>query len=725
MPTNYPGAIDTPVDPLATDQMNSPTVPHATQHANVNDAVVAIETAIGTTAAPLLQLVIDAVVTGATAAPAANHYVPIDTTAQSCIVTLPNAPADRTRCGVKMVTTASAHTVTVNCAGSDVFNKVGGATSASIILANQAMLFEYTLATHIWTVISDDLTVSSLDGRYAVVLPRQAVVTGATAAPAANTYVPIDTTTQSCVVTLPTAPANNTLVALKMITTAGGHIVTFNTGGSDVFNKAGGATTGTLSLLAQGAIFQYDLATAIWTITADDLPLSQLDARYAQLAAATNTFTGNLSAVDVFASTEVAAPLIVCQGIAPANTASYWAGGTTGGAPASGTWIAGEWIVDITGKIFICTVGGTPGTWLAVDSTDLKLAGGTMSGPIAMGTSKITGLGNGSAAQDAVAFGQIPVVPGGGSPAPSLALGASQSTSFTAAANTLYPCSATLTATLPVAPVVGTVIGVYRSAVSAGITFAAGAGGTINGLASVSITNTSLLVDPLILVQATSSTTWVIISAVGTDGGQGFAAGGALKSVGQLSFNVGLVGHVIQKSALYTTLNTDWWVQCTSGSFTLTLGTTSFAAGFQQIVTNPGSGTITIAAASGTYVGPTTLPPGSGAMFEYDGTNWNCSGSWGLYANSAAFATVTTQAVVSGSVFTPSTTADNELLIPVTLAGTITMTMGPSTGAENALLTTQPVVAGTVITKCIPAGWKVVITLVTATLGTVTKQPVA
>jgi hypothetical protein len=39
---------------------------------------------------------------------------------------------------------------------------------------------------------------------------------------------------------------------------------------------------------------------------------------------------------------------------------------------------------------------------------DLPLAGGTMSGAIAMGTNKITGLGNGSATQDGAAFGQIP-----------------------------------------------------------------------------------------------------------------------------------------------------------------------------------------------------------------------------------------------------------------------------------------------------------------------------
>jgi hypothetical protein len=43
------------------------------------------------------------------------------------------------------------------------------------------------------------------------------------------------------------------------------------------------------------------------------------------------------------------------------------------------------------------------------DTTRLALAGGTMTGAIAMGTSKITGLGNGSAAQDAAAFGQIPL----------------------------------------------------------------------------------------------------------------------------------------------------------------------------------------------------------------------------------------------------------------------------------------------------------------------------
>lgn len=57
-------------------------------------------------------------------------------------------------------------------------------------------------------------------------------------------------------------------------------------------------------------------------------------------------------------------------------------------------------------------VGTTASTVAAGDDSRitgaLQTTGGTMSGAIAMGTSKITGLGNGSAAQDAAAFGQIP-----------------------------------------------------------------------------------------------------------------------------------------------------------------------------------------------------------------------------------------------------------------------------------------------------------------------------
>ena len=48
MATNYPTTLDTFTNPTSTDTLDSATVPHATQHDNINDAVLAIETELGT-----------------------------------------------------------------------------------------------------------------------------------------------------------------------------------------------------------------------------------------------------------------------------------------------------------------------------------------------------------------------------------------------------------------------------------------------------------------------------------------------------------------------------------------------------------------------------------------------------------------------------------------------------------------------------------------------------
>lgn len=47
MAINYPVSLDSFSNPVATDPMNSATVPHATQHANLNDAVEALEAKVG------------------------------------------------------------------------------------------------------------------------------------------------------------------------------------------------------------------------------------------------------------------------------------------------------------------------------------------------------------------------------------------------------------------------------------------------------------------------------------------------------------------------------------------------------------------------------------------------------------------------------------------------------------------------------------------------------
>ena len=66
---------------------------------------------------------------------------------------------------------------------------------------------------------------------------------------------------------------------------------------------------------------------------------------------------------DLAVSTSVA---FAVTGLAGAVTATRYVGGTASGAPASGTFLTGDWIVTTGGSIWICTAGGSPGTWTQV-----------------------------------------------------------------------------------------------------------------------------------------------------------------------------------------------------------------------------------------------------------------------------------------------------------------------------------------------------------------------
>jgi hypothetical protein len=54
----------------------------------------------------------------------------------------------------------------------------------------------------------------------------------------------------------------------------------------------------------------------------------------------------------------------VCTGITGATAASRYAGGTAAGAPTSGTFQLGDFVIDQAGNTWVCTTAGTPGTWL-------------------------------------------------------------------------------------------------------------------------------------------------------------------------------------------------------------------------------------------------------------------------------------------------------------------------------------------------------------------------
>lgn len=76
-------------------------------------------------------------------------------------------------------------------------------------------------------------------------------------------------------------------------------------------------------------------------------------------SASAQTFTGN-----------VAAPAFVASGLTGAAAASRHVGATASGAPASGTFAVGDFVIDQTAAIWVCNAAGTPGTWVKLAGID-------------------------------------------------------------------------------------------------------------------------------------------------------------------------------------------------------------------------------------------------------------------------------------------------------------------------------------------------------------------
>jgi hypothetical protein len=251
-------------------------------------------------------------VTAAYTPPPNVAVVLCDATSAGFTVTLPDATQPGYVVGQRYTikkTDSTGHAVTVAASAGQL---IDGAATQSLTAGNAETSVVFDGAD--WWVWAGITTVA---GNFAQLLTPTAVKTGPyTAAP--GDFVPVDTTSSGVTITLPTAPADATIIGIKMVTQGGSNTVTIAAGGSDVFNKSGGAATASLALINQGDLMQYKASTGIWYLYANYLSLTSLDNRY------------------------------------------------------------------------------------------LQLTGGTMTGAIAMGSNKVTGLANGSAAADAAAFGQVP-----------------------------------------------------------------------------------------------------------------------------------------------------------------------------------------------------------------------------------------------------------------------------------------------------------------------------
>ena len=73
-------------------------------------------------------------------------------------------------------------------------------------------------------------------------------------------------------------------------------------------------------------------------------------------------FYGSQSAIGTFPQ-QVTAPAFIASGLTGATAVSRYVGATASGAPTSGNFGVGDFVIDQTGAVWVCTAAGSPGTW--------------------------------------------------------------------------------------------------------------------------------------------------------------------------------------------------------------------------------------------------------------------------------------------------------------------------------------------------------------------------
>lgn len=125
------------------------------------------------------------------------------------------------------------------------------------------------------------------------------------------------------------------------------------TSGATLINLSGAPSLPTSSLL-----IGYVLVPA----AASNIVAGDLGDKRVQLAGVI-TFNGRSGAVVPAVGDYLAVP---SGGLTGAVAATRYVGGTTSGAPVSGIFLKGDFVIDQTAFIWVCTTAGSPGTWTAL-----------------------------------------------------------------------------------------------------------------------------------------------------------------------------------------------------------------------------------------------------------------------------------------------------------------------------------------------------------------------
>src|SRR5439155_7616950 len=104
--------------------------------------------------------------------------------------------------------------------------------------------------------------------------------------------------------------------------------------------------------------------------------------------------TGTLQAgTTVTAGTALVGQDVSISGLTGAVVATRYVGGTASVAPTTGTFALGDWVVSSTGRMWVCTVAGTPGTWVEPASVAFApLASPTFTGTVSVPSLSVSGL---------------------------------------------------------------------------------------------------------------------------------------------------------------------------------------------------------------------------------------------------------------------------------------------------------------------------------------------
>lgn len=125
-------------------------------------------------------------------------------------------------------------------------------------------------------------------------------------------------------------------------------------------------------LITDGANYEIALATALsgttLTITRAVEAYNGTQSAYAFAAASSITVVTSVQSVANFIESQ---PYLSPLGLTGATQASRYVGATTSGAPTSGTFAKGDFVIDYTATIWVCTAAGTPGTWAPTASQDV------------------------------------------------------------------------------------------------------------------------------------------------------------------------------------------------------------------------------------------------------------------------------------------------------------------------------------------------------------------